>query len=207
MLNIVLIAPPASGKGTQGELISKKYKLPHISTGNLIREINDEKINEIIKTGQLLSDDMVLSLLEKRIVLPDCENGFILDGFPRNMKQLEMYLSLLNKLKIPYGKFISLNIEKEVAIKRVMGRKVCPQCNAVYNDEFYKNNICENCQSELLHREDDSFKTILSRFEIYENETVPVIKFLQEKNLLFTVSSHKDKEVVFESISKIIEEV
>ncbi len=205
MINIVLIAPPASGKGTQSELISSKYNLPHISTGNLIREIEDEDILNKINSGQLLSDELVLSLLEKK--LKKCNNGFILDGFPRNIKQVEMYFSLMAKLNYPVGKFIYLDVSKEVAVKRITGRKFCPMCQTVYNDEFYVSDLCVKDHTLLERRLDDSYDVFNKRFEVYMDETLPVIDYLKDKNLIYFVDSQNDKEVVFSEIEKIIDEV
>ena len=137
MKDIILIAPPAAGKGTQAKLLSSKYQIPHISTGDLLRAATGE-LGDIVKktmeSGALVSDDLVLKLLEERITKEDCQNGYILDGFPRNVSQAESYMKLLEKLNKPLGDVIYLDASKEVTQKRIVGRLSCPTCGRTQID-------------------------------------------------------------------------
>ena len=166
MQDIILIAPPAAGKGTQAKLLSAKYHIPHISTGDLLRKaVNDQTelgnmVKETMESGQLVSDDIVLQLLEKRITEADCQNGYILDGFPRTVNQAQSYLQLLAKLNRPLGDIIYLDASKEVIKTRIIGRLSCPACGAVYNDLVEDNKpkkfgTCDLCNGPLSKRNDE----------------------------------------------------
>ena len=215
MKNIILIAPPAAGKGTQSKLISEKYNLPHISTGDLLRESVNQKtelgnlIQLMMDNGQLVTDDIVLKLLEERISMPDCLNGYILDGFPRNLNQAESYLKILEKLNYPIGDVIYLNIPEETARKRIVGRLSCSDCGAIYNDQFEDSKpihfgTCDKCSGPLSKRSDDNDATFTERFRTYKEQTLPLIQFFETKGLLFTVGSGISKERTFAEIEKVI---
>ena len=215
MRNIILIAPPAAGKGTQSKLISEKYNIPHISTGDLLRTAASSSseigniIRQTIESGNLVDDAIVLKLLEHRISQPDCSNGFILDGFPRNINQAEEYLKILEKLNKPLGDVIFLNVPKETTRKRIVGRLSCPECGAVYNDQFEDSKpkrfgTCDKCNGALSKRKDDNDETFEERYKVYENETYPLINFFTTKGCLFTVGSGISKERTFSEIEKII---
>ena len=141
-MNIILIAPPAAGKGTESEKLIKDYSLTHISTGDLLRkEINSntpiaKEINDCIAKGELVSDDIILKLIENRILEDDCKNGYILDGFPRTITQAKKYDEMLEKNKLDAGFVFVIDIEKELAKSRIVGRRSCPECGRVYNVSF-----------------------------------------------------------------------
>ena len=140
MKSIIFIAPPAAGKGTQSKMIEEKYHLPHISTGDLLRNAIkgnspiDLKIKELMESGSLIPDDIVLELLHERLMNDDCKNGYILDGFPRNVSQADAYEAMLENMKLDHGVVIYLDVPKELCKKRILGRKSCPKCGAIYND-------------------------------------------------------------------------
>ncbi len=208
-MNIVLIAPPAAGKGTQAKKISKEYNIPHISTGDLLRNIQDEKLLNELKSGKFVSDELITNLLKERLSKSDCEKGYVLDGYPRNLKQAEMYEKLLKELNKDMGKIIFIGIDEEEAIKRMLGRIACPKCGAVFNDLIKtispkQEGICDNCGSKLIRREDDTKETFIKRFENYEKVTKPLIKYYKDKGLLHCADSGITPEVTFESIKKII---
>ena len=133
-MNLVLIAPPAAGKGTQAKKIVKEYQIPHISVGDLLRDTADENLKAQMKAGKLVSDEIVTDLLKQRLSQDDCQKGFILDGYPRNLDQAKLYDNLLKELNIEMGPVIVIEITKEEAIKRIVGRSVCPKCGASYNE-------------------------------------------------------------------------
>lgn len=214
MRSVILIAPPAAGKGTQSKLLSNKYNLPHISTGDLLRNVDKDseigrQIQGVMKSGSLVSDDIVMNLLEERISQPDCANGYILDGFPRNIAQAEKYLELLKKLNKPLGDVIYLDLPRETARKRIVGRLSCPNCGTVYNDQFEDSKpihfgTCDKCSGALSKRDDDNDDTFNARYNVYETETKPLLHFFESKGLLFTVGSGISKERTFSEIEKII---
>ena len=160
-MNIVLIAPPAAGKGSQAKKINTEYKIPHISTGDLLRNIKDENILNELKSGKFVSDEFITSLLKERLNQTDCENGYVLDGYPRNLNQAKLYEELLEELNKQMGIVIFINIDKEEAIKRMVGRRTCPNCGSVFNELIEtispkQKGICDNCGSNLVKRQDDN---------------------------------------------------
>ena len=212
MRDIILIAPPAAGKGTQAKLLSSKYQIPHISTGDLLRAATGE-LGDIVKktmeSGALVSDDLVLKLLEERITKEDCQNGYILDGFPRNVSQAESYMKLLEKLNKPLGDVIYLDASKEVTQKRIVGRLTCPTCGAVYNDQIdeskpKKFGTCDKCNGPLSKRSDDNLETFEKRYQTFMNETYPLVNYFRSKGKLFTIGSGISKERTLSEIEKII---
>lgn len=215
MKNIILIAPPAAGKGTQSKLLCDKYKLAHISTGDLLRAVttkDDEfslKVKEIMQSGKLVSDDIVLELLSNRIKENDCKDGFILDGFPRNVSQANSYIDMTKKLDIPIGSVIYIDVPKEITKKRIIGRLSC-KCGAVYNDQIEENKpkkefTCDVCGSLLNKRSDDNEETFEKRYDEYVKETYPLIEFFENIGMLHKVNGVESKENILNEISKIID--
>ena len=214
MKNIIFIAPPAAGKGTQSILLREKYNLAHISTGDLLREASLEDsergqyILNCLKEGNLVSDDITIELLIERLNKDDCKNGYILDGFPRTVEQAIQYETILKNLNKELGVVIFLDIPKEIALKRIVGRQVCPSCGAVYNDQIDISkpkiqNICDVCGHELQKRKDDNETTFNIRFETYMKKTEPLIKHYEELGVLYKINE-VDKEKVFKRIEEII---
>lgn len=215
MKNVILIAPPAAGKGTQSKLISEKYNIPHISTGDLLRDSvnSNSELGKVIKAkmdnGELVTDDIVLELLKKRITEQDCLNGYILDGFPRNLSQAESYLEIIKDLNYPLGDVIYLQISEDLARKRIVGRLSCPKCGAVYNDQFEDSKplhfgTCDKCNSSLTKRNDDNDATFTERLKVYNEQTYPLLNLFRSMGVLFTIGSGISKERTFEEIEKIL---
>lgn len=216
MKNIIFIAPPAAGKGTQSTLLKEKYRLAHISTGDLLRSASLEEnergryIKECLKSGLLVSDEITLELLTERLKQEDCKNGYILDGFPRNLDQAVAYEKLLEDLQIDLGYVIFLSVPKELAEKRILGREICPKCGAVFNDQIEISmpkiaGICDVCGSELTKRKDDNPETFGIRYDTYMEHTKPLIDHYQNLGVLYTVPS-MDKNETFNLIEKIIQD-
>ena len=200
MKSLIFIAPPAAGKGTQSEIISKKYNIPSISTGDLLREARTEEseIGKIIREkqdkGLLVDDEIVLELLKKRLNESDCNNGYILDGFPRNVEQAVAYEKILNELNKDLGVVILLEVDKELAKKRITGRLNCPKCKAVFNELFEnmkpaKEGICDHCGTLLVKRSDDNEETFEQRYLTYLEKTEPLVNYYESKGNLFRVDS------------------
>jgi len=216
MKSIILIAPPAAGKGTQSKLLTEKYQIPHISTGDLLRKIVEENselgnmVKNLVDNGKFVDDNTMLQMIENRITQPDCVNGYILDGFPRNVNQAESYLALLQKLGKPLGDVIYLDLPKETARKRIVGRLSCTNCGAIYNDQFEDSKpthfgTCDKCGSSLNKRKDDNDETFENRFKTFEEQTKPLLDYFKSKGNLFIVGSGISKERTFSEIQKIIE--
>ncbi len=209
MKSILFVAPPAAGKGTQSILVSDKYSIPHISTGDLLRKSNDPKIKEIMKDGTLVDTAFTVELLEKRLLQGDCDNGYILDGFPRTVDQAHAYEDLLCKLGIPEGIVIVLNLDKENSRKRIIGREICLNCEAIYNELFEEKKpkikgICDKCGSTLTKRIDDNNETFENRYSIYLKETEPLIKYYENKGIAYHVNSGINEDYTFNKIQEII---
>lgn len=217
MKSIILIAPPAGGKGTQSNMLKEEYNLPHISTGDLLRGAskNDseisEQINKIMQEGKLVPDKIVMTLLKERIQKEDCDNGYILDGFPRTVDQAASYEDILNELGKENGYVILLNTNKEDAKARIANRVSCPKCGRVYNNiiEDVKpqvENQCDDCKIALVHRDDDNAETYEKRYNEYLKKTQPLIDFYKEKGLLYEVDNNVDVDYTFSRIKEIIGE-
>ena len=211
-MNVIFIAPPAAGKGTQAEMLEKEFNMYHLSTGDLLREIassNTElgkNIKELIDNGKLIDDELMLKLLKEKISSLNT-NGIIFDGFPRTVRQAEMLDELLKEMNQKIDKVIYLEVDKEVALKRATGRVTCPNCGSIYNIYFdnIKDNKCNNCGNELSKRMDDTEDKFNTRFDTYLSNTKPVIDYYQNSGLLNTVSSMGDKLDIFNNIKRVIE--
>ena len=211
-MNIILIAPPAGGKGTQSELLCSKYNLLHISTGDLLRkevENGNKELKEIMDAGMLVSNEIIFDLLKKHISSDDAINGYLLDGFPRNIEQAETYDKLLDDLNKDIGYVIVLDVDPELAAKRIGGRRSCPKCGATYNIYFdgmrpLEENVCNNCKSALVKRDDDNEETYKTRYNTYLEKTMPLIDYYKNKGVLYTVDAIRTPEEVFSSIEDIV---
>ena len=215
MKNIMFIAPPAAGKGTQAELIVEKYHIPHISTGDILREISKEDseigeyVRETLASGNLVKDEITYQLIEDRLKRDDCKNGYIIDGFPRNLEQAKEYDKILEKLGYDIGNVILLNIDKKTLEKRITGRRLCEKCNTIYNindkDSSPKvESVCDNCGGKLYQRSDDNLESFQTRYNTYLEKTEPIIDYYRNKKVLKEVNGDDTVENIFESIEKII---
>ncbi len=215
MKNIMLIAPPAAGKGTQAELIVEKHHIPHISTGDILRDIAKEDsevgqyVFETVASGKLVKDEITYKLIEDRLKHDDCKNGFIIDGFPRNIDQAIEYDKILERLGYHVGNVILININKQTLEKRITGRRICEDCNSVFNINTPETapqieSICDNCGGRLYQRNDDNIESFQTRYEMYLEKTAPIIEHYKKQNVLYEVDGENSVEKVFEQIEKII---
>ena len=215
-MNIILIAPPAAGKGTLSEMLVEKYGYGHISTGDLLREEikNGTEIGKqaesLMKEGKFVSDDVIIELISNRITKPDCENGYILDGFPRTINQAEKYDELLAKLNKDLGVVIYIDIDKDIAMKRACSRITCPKCGRIFNK--YSNEmrpkvegICDDCGEKLTQRQDDSEETFIKRFDEYVEKTMPLYDYYKNKGNLNVIKAHESKFDTFDEAVKVLE--
>mgnify|MGYP003293795329 CR=1 FL=1 len=212
-MNIILIAPQAAGKGTQAALIRDKYHIPHISMGDLLRAVRNEDTDlarTVIKcqdSGILVPQEIVSEVLAERLKKEDCLNGYILDGYPRNMEQAKLLAE--SGSKIDY--VIYLNVKKDEVLKRITGRRMCKECGANYNINYADQSpkvsgVCDKCNGELIQRSDDTEESIKKRLDIYYKDTEPLIDLYKNENILYEVNGEKSPLEVFEDIKNILGE-
>lgn len=219
MTNFVFIAPPAAGKGTQSKLLVDKYGYNHISTGDLLREEVANKtalgiqINEIISSGKLVDDEIVLTLLKNKLMsVLSLNNPFIIDGFPRTPNQAEMLTKCFNDLNVSNYKVIYMDLDYEEAKKRVLGRLVCSGCGKSYNDMVESlmpkvSGICDSCSFKLEKRSDDTEETFKDRFDTYIHNAKPILDYYKDLNKLINIDASKDAKDIFKDIETYVTEV
>lgn len=214
-MNIVLLAPPAAGKGTQALELAKRFGLVHISTGNLFRErikVNDElaqELSNILASGSLVNDEIVLEILSSRILEEDCQKGFILDGFPRTLNQGEKLNEILDAQNRKLDYVFYLKVEKETLEKRISGRRMCTKCGKIYNiyNEASKpriEGVCDTCNTELVVRKDDNIEVYSKRYNEYQEKTTPLINYYQDHNLLITIDGDRNVNEITEEIATVM---
>ena len=196
-MKLILLGAPGAGKGTQAELICEKLNIPAISTGNIIREAMKQgtemgkKAKERVDAGQLVPDEVVIGIIKERLSQDDCKGGFILDGFPRTIPQAEA----LDIMGIEIDKVLSIEVSDENIIRRMSGRRVCPDCGASYHIEYKKpakEGICNACGASLIIRKDDKPETVLDRLNVYHEQTEPLKEFYCGKGKLVTVEGQEE---------------
>ena len=193
---VVLLGAPGAGKGTQAKMLIEKYKIPQISTGDILRKaVADgtplgKEAKVIMDSGGLVSDKIVLGLVEERIKQPDCKAGFILDGFPRNTAQAEALDKILSGMGAPLTLALNLDVDMNDLLKRLTGRRTCKSCQQMYNIYFSapkKDGACDKCGGSLFQRDDDKEETIKKRLDVYQKQTSPLIDYYSKKNIMKTV--------------------
>ena len=215
MKSIILIAAPAAGKGTEAAILKEEYKIPHISTGDMLREKAQENselgrdINYKINNGIFVSDELIIDILKERIQKEDCANGYILDGFPRNVAQAEAYQTMLEELNKDIGVVVVLDIDKELAASRIAGRVSCPDCKEVYNTNSEEmkpktEGVCDKCGSQLVKRADDNEETYMDRYNTYIEKTSPLIDFYEKQGVVYHVDGNHGREKTHEQVVKIL---
>ena len=217
MKNIIFLAPPAAGKGTLSEMLTEKYGYGHISTGDLLREevkkgtALGQEAEGLMKAGKYVPDELIIKLISNRITEPDCENGYILDGFPRTLVQAQKYDELLKRENKDLGIVIYIDIDKEMAMKRACSRLTCPKCGKIYNKyskemKPLKDGFCDNCNVTLSQRQDDSEETFIKRFDEYVEKTMPLYDYYNNKGVLKIIKAHESKYETFNEALKILED-
>ena len=208
-MRLVLLGPPGVGKGTQASAIVDKYKIPHISTGDIFRFNIKEgtelgmKAKEYMDKGLLVPDDLVVSIVKDRLTEEDCEAGFLLDGFPRTIRQAEILDEELKAMNIELDKVINIYADKDILIERVVGRRICKVCGKGYHIKFdppKEENVCDLDGGELFQREDDTEETVAKRIEVYEEQTQPLIEYYEDKGIIVNVDGTQTIEKVSKDI-------
>jgi adenylate kinase len=204
MRNYLLLGPQGSGKGTQAKLIAAEYHIPHISTGDIFRGMRAQdsflgkKVKELIDNGNLVPDEITNQIVAERLAKPDCKQGFILDGYPRNIEQAKFL-----EQKKSVSKCISVGVSDAESIKRITARRVCSVCKADFNTIYIKpkkEGVCDKCNSKLMQRDDDAPEAVKKRLGIYYKETKPLLDFYEKKGVLLKVNGEQPVDKVFKDI-------
>jgi len=205
-MRIVMLGAPGSGKGTQAQRIQKDHGLPQVSTGDLLRRaVADKtplglKAKQAMDAGELVSDDIVLGMIKERIAQPDARHGFVLDGFPRNTSQAASLDTLLAELGLKLDRVVLMDVDVDILMKRLTGRRTCSTTGAVLNIYFSSPAELEACRKsggELVQRDDDNEATIRNRLQVYERQTAPLVDYYTKKGLLATVDATGEVDAVY----------
>lgn len=213
-MRIIFLGMPASGKGTQSDLVSKYYDIPHISTGDIFRSAIEQRTpagieaEKYIHNGKFVPNEITIQIVKDRIMQSDCQKGFILDGFPRNIEQGHALDTMLSQVGLSIDFMFYLKIDLDELRARVLGRLVCPVCGATYHltkDKPHTENECDECHSPLSKRKDDNEESLKIRLEFYDRETRPLVDFYRSQNRLISVDGRDDKWEVFKEIQGYLE--
>lgn len=212
-MKLLITGKPGAGKGTQAVNIKEYYNIPHISTGDMFRAAMKAgtKMGLLAKSymeqGKLVPDEVTIGIVEDRLLEDDCKNGFLLDGFPRNLAQAEALDAFLKKNGITLDAVLDVNVEDSILVRRMVGRRVCKQCGATYHVEFNApktEGICDNCGSALVQRPDDTEETATNRLAVYDENTAPLLAYYEKQGLLKTVNGDQDFDKVFADIKTVL---
>ena len=210
MLNIVLLGPPGAGKGTQAELIVKKYGIPQISTGDIFRaNIKNGtelglKAKAFMDKGDLVPDELVVDLVKDRIGQEDCADGFMLDGFPRTVFQAEELDKIMEAAGLKIHSVLNIDVKPEKLVKRIAGRRVCKACGATYNVDYkppVKDGVCDKCGGEVYQRADDTEETVQNRIKVYFSQTAPLIDYYEKSGVIVNIDGDQAEDAVFAQIT------
>jgi adenylate kinase len=213
-MRLVLLGAPGAGKGTQAKMLIEKYKIPQISTGDILRKaVADstplgKEAKVIMDKGELVPDKIVLGLVEERVKQDDCKKGFILDGFPRNTAQAEALDKMLNATGLPIDSALSVDVPKDDLMKRLTGRRTCKNCQQMYNVYYSppkKDVVCDKCGGELFQRGDDKEDTIKKRLDVYDVQTAPLIDYYNKKGILKSVMGVGNIDEIFNKVCALLE--
>ena len=196
-MKLILLGAPGAGKGTQAEVISEHLHIPTISTGNIIREALKSgtamglKAKEFIEAGKLVPDDVVIGIIQDRLAQPDCQHGFILDGFPRTIPQAEA----LDRMGVVIDRVIDIEVDDDVIAQRVSGRRVCQGCGASYHVDYKQpaqEGVCDRCGDTLVQRKDDHPDTVKERLQVYHEQTEPLKHYYSQQGKLYVVEGQEE---------------
>lgn len=208
-MRIILLGPPGAGKGTQAAKIVEKYDIPHISTGDIFRKNIKEgtelgtKAKEYMDQGLLVPDELTCGLVVDRISQEDCKNGFMLDGFPRNINQAEQLDKYLNEAGLKLDKIVNIEVDKSILVGRAVGRRICKACGATFHVEFNPTKVegvCDKCGEPLHQRADDNEETVFRRIQVYLDETKPLVGYYSEQGIVADINGDQDIDKVFADI-------
>jgi len=213
-MRLILMGPPGAGKGTQAELLTRHYIIPHISTGDMFRAaIKEEtplgmKAKSYLDSGALVPDEVTIGIVAERLAQPDCSNGFLLDGFPRTAAQADALTKILSDLSMGLDGVVNIELDDNILLERLTGRRVCRQCSATYHTVFNPSRSgekCDKCGGELYQRSDDTLDTSQNRLKVYNDQTEPLIAYYSEQGLLRRIQGDQEIEEVFQDILDALE--
>ncbi len=213
MKGIVFLGPPGAGKGTQAKKIVEKFGIPQISTGDMLREAVKEgtelgkKAKEYMDKGALVPDEVVIGIVKERLARPDCDKGFILDGFPRTIPQAEALDRVVEELGKTINYVIALEVDDDELIERLSGRRTCKSCGAMFHVKFNppaKEGVCDKCGGELYQRDDDREETIKNRLKTYKEQTAPLIDYYRSRGNFHAIQASGDIDEIFSRIEAIL---
>lgn len=208
-MKLLFLGAPGAGKGTQCKMLSKEKALLHLSSGDLLREAVKQgteagiKAKAFMDKGNLVPDEVLIAMFEDKLSKPELKNGFILDGFPRNLEQAKSLDELFTKLNSGLTSVINLETTDEILEERITGRRVCPDCGSVFHMKFAppsKTGICDSCGGTLVHRTDDKADVVKKRLSVYAEQTQPLIEYYKNKGLLVTVDGKAEPKEVFKNL-------
>ena len=205
-MNVIFLGPPGAGKGTQAQRICDALNIPQISTGDILRRAMKEetptglKAKQYVEAGKLVPDEVIIDIVRERLAMDACQNGYILDGFPRTVPQAEA-LDTIAKIDV----VVDLDVADEELINRLSGRRVCLACGATYHVSHLNGETkCSKCGEELIQRKDDSAETVLARLNVYHEQTAPLVDYYQKKGNLKVIDGAQDMDTIFESILTVV---
>jgi adenylate kinase len=212
-VNLVLMGLPGAGKGTQAERIVDQYGIPHISTGDMFRAAMKEetelglKAKSFMDQGALVPDDVTIGIVRERLSKPDCEKGFLLDGFPRTVPQAEALEAMLTELNKNIDYVLNIQVDTELLMARLTGRRICKSCGATYHLVFNPpttEGTCDRCGGELYQRADDNEETVQNRLDVNMKQTAPLLNFYEHKGYLRNINGQQDINIVFADINELL---
>lgn len=212
-MKLVFLGPPGSGKGTQAKLLADKFSIPHISVGDLLRdEVRQgteigKRVKELINAGKLAPNELTIELTRKRLGKPDCRGGFVLDGFPRSAVQAQAFDMMLKETKLELDKVVYFQVDEDQVVERLSGRRSCRACGAVFHVKFKLPRTagkCDLCSGELYQRKDDVESAIRTRFEVYAEQTRPLIDRYRKADKLVTIDAGASIDEVFKRLCSVV---
>jgi adenylate kinase len=213
-MRLVLLGAPGGGKGTQAKKLIEKYGIPQISTGDILRASVaagtplGKEAKSYMDKGELVPDSVVIGLVKERVAQDDCKKGYILDGFPRNIAQAEALDKVLAEMGSPLTTALLIDVDKDVLMKRLTGRRTCKNCQQMYNIYFSppkKEGVCDKCGGELFQRDDDKEETIKKRLDVYDAQTAPLIDYYNKKGILKSVKGVGNIDEIFNQVCAVLE--
>lgn len=212
-MNIIFMGPPGAGKGTQAERVIDEFKIPHISTGDAFRAAMKQETplgveaKKYVDQGLLVPDEITIGIVRERLQQPDCNEGFLLDGFPRTISQAEALDDILNSMGKKIDHVINLVVDRNLLLARLTGRRICKSCGATYHVMFNppaKEGVCDKCSGELYQRSDDTEEKVGTRLDEYTNKTAPLLEYYDNKKILRQVNGEQDIDTVTAEISSLL---
>lgn len=211
MLRLILLGPPGAGKGTQAEKLAEELRVPHISTGDILRQAVADgtqlglEANKVMEVGELVSDEIMLGIIRERLARDDARRGYILDGYPRTLPQARALQGLMDERSEPRVVIVNIDVDREELVRRISGRRSCPNCKAVFNVHAQppeKPDVCDACGRKLVQRADDEEATVRQRLAVYDRQTRPVLDYYGDR--VTAIDGQGTPQEVFDRLSSLV---